>query len=286
MFGPSDADGRERVKSIILRSGGKVVLWEWNEASSRPIIMLHGFRGDHEGLTGVARHLQGFHLILPDLPGCGDSEPLFSATTVHPYVAWLDELVEALDLTHPVIWGHSSGAALALAHAALGVKPAKTVVAVAPAPIDRSALDRIANLYYSAGRLMPPNIRKHWIVNVSIERTTSSLLLKTPDRDQKKALMERGRQKLREIRPQIAMQQFSMLYELGLQNYASAIKCPVLLIAGGRDIISSPRKLSRLARLIPNGHTVVMNRQGHMAPLEDPKLTAAVTSMFLEKLHD
>lgn len=51
----------------------------WSYPSSNPnakvIIFIHGYRGNHHGLEAIAGALEDFHVIIPDLPGFGESTP-------------------------------------------------------------------------------------------------------------------------------------------------------------------------------------------------------------------
>ncbi len=243
--------------------------------------MLHGFRGNHLGLSEVAEYLGEYRVILPDLPGSGDSQPLNVPPTVQAYVTWVDELAQALDLTDFVVWGHSYGATIALAHSALGLQRSDLVIAVSPAPLGNTILDLIPTSFYFIGRWLPQELRKHWVLNHHLDRLISRALLRTTRGDRRKVLIERGQQTLSTINPDAAIQQFLAFRRLHLGEYARAARCPVLVVAGGRDVIVRPGKLLKLAKAAPHGHIVIMPEQGHLSPIEEPKELASITKSFL-----
>ena len=73
-----------------------------------PLVLLHGPGGSATDWVGVLPALLERHrVIVPDLPGHGDSEP------GDDLVAWLAALVEATCPSAPVIVGNTSGAAVA-----------------------------------------------------------------------------------------------------------------------------------------------------------------------------
>jgi FAD/FMN-containing dehydrogenase/pimeloyl-ACP methyl ester carboxylesterase len=73
-----------------------------------PLVLLHGPGGSATDWVGVLPTLLERHrVIVPDLPGHGDSEPS------DDLVAWLAALVEATCPSAPVIVGNTSGAAVA-----------------------------------------------------------------------------------------------------------------------------------------------------------------------------
>ncbi|MDN5749154.1 MAG: alpha/beta hydrolase, partial [Pseudonocardia sp.] len=81
--------------------------------------MLHGLRGDHHGLEPIVSHLDGFRVLVPDLPGFGETPPLHrGAHDVTSYAAWTREFVAAA--AHEasggvVLLGHSFGSIVAAA---------------------------------------------------------------------------------------------------------------------------------------------------------------------------
>jgi pimeloyl-ACP methyl ester carboxylesterase len=108
--------------------------WEYGDPGDQPtIVMVHGFRGDHHGLEPVVAHLEGFHILSPDLPGFGESEPLGNVHDIDGYAAWLNEFVSSVDLAEPpVILGHSFGSIVVSAALARTGLRAPRVILVNP----------------------------------------------------------------------------------------------------------------------------------------------------------
>lgn len=55
-----------------------------------------------------------FQLLLPDLPGHGDSPPLHASTTMEDLAEQLHELIRSAGIERPVLLGYSEGASLVL----------------------------------------------------------------------------------------------------------------------------------------------------------------------------
>lgn len=77
------------------------------------IILIHGLRGTHDGLSALSTNLkaEGFQVFTPDLPGSGSSPALSpSAQNLQGYAAWLNTYLKSLHLsTKPYLIGHSMG---------------------------------------------------------------------------------------------------------------------------------------------------------------------------------
>ena len=86
-------------------------------AETPTLVMIHGFRGNHRGLEAIAGALTDFEVIIPDLPGFGESAPFDHEHSVAAYADWLSGFITALGLagkTH--LLGHSFGS-IVVAHA-------------------------------------------------------------------------------------------------------------------------------------------------------------------------
>jgi pimeloyl-ACP methyl ester carboxylesterase len=265
------------IRYSVFLSGRKVVFWLRNPSADNTILMLHGLRGTHHGLIDLAEYFTDYRIILPDLPGAGESAPLLIAATPRAYVAWIDQFVHVLGISQYAILGHSYGAAIALAHSALGAKPPDALVAVTPAPVRKR---------FFPGRppqKLPSSLLRLWMLNPYVDRVIANILIKTVTGDRKRALIARSRSDLSTIDPQTVFDQFRSLTELNLEKYVSRIQRPVLVIAGSRDILAPPARVINLARHLAQGAVVVMPNQGHLAPIEDPAGVAALANAFLRR---
>ncbi|MEO8107521.1 MAG: alpha/beta fold hydrolase [Actinomycetes bacterium] len=60
----------------------------------------------------------------------------------------------------------------------------------------------------------------------------------------------------------------------GLWGSASQIRCPTLVIYGGRDRLVDPRRSRRVARHMTHAQIITLPGAGHVAQMEDPALVA------------
>ena len=272
-------------RSSVIVGGRKVALWQQNPGSRTTILMLHGQRGSHRGLMDLAKYFS-HRVILPDLPGIGESEPLLLPPTPDAYVRWIDDLVDSLHLTNYKILGHSYGSALSIIHSAIGFRLPDALICVAPAPMNRGKLGLLPTIYYEFGRWLPPPLRNYWVLSPLVNRLIANVLLQTTSVTRKRILIEQSQRELSAINPKIIIDQYLYSRKLEIESYAQAIHRPVLILAGSRDIIAPQNKMVHLTNVLPDGHIVVMSGQGHLAPLEDPSAVAAIVNQFLHEYQD
>lgn len=90
--------------------------WAYYEGGKGPtVVLLHGYAGDRDVWLDVAPYLtNNFHLIIPDLPGWGQStrRPDANYDIAHQ-AARFAGFVHTLELKHFVLVGHSMGGAIA-----------------------------------------------------------------------------------------------------------------------------------------------------------------------------
>lgn len=84
------------------------------------IVLLHGFAADKSEWLAVAERLTPhFHVIIPDLPGWGDSSRVPGADySIEAQAARLQQFVQVIGVRGFVLAGHGTGAAVATVYAA------------------------------------------------------------------------------------------------------------------------------------------------------------------------
>lgn len=122
--GPRDPTARD-----VRTPEGRVRI-ERRGGGGRPVLLLHGLSANRRCWDPVARRLEdAFDLCLPDLPGRGESEPRPDlAHDLEKEVDRLRRVLASLPFAPEIAVGHSHGAALALALAAVDPRIAGLVL--------------------------------------------------------------------------------------------------------------------------------------------------------------
>lgn len=125
---PSDWPYRDRSRHIRCRPH----VWHVQDIGAGPVIlMIHGAGGATHSWRALVPLMQGFRLILPDLPGQGFSRAGAKMRLgLEPMAEDLAALLAAEGLAPAAIVGHSAGAAVALALADRLPTPPRAVIGI------------------------------------------------------------------------------------------------------------------------------------------------------------
>jgi pimeloyl-ACP methyl ester carboxylesterase len=95
---------------------GQMLVRSAGEADARPLLLLHDAPGSGEDIERRIVTLgRDFLVVAPDLPGCGQSDPLPGAPTIEEIAATIGAVLDAYGIDRPVIHGIGFGSSIACA---------------------------------------------------------------------------------------------------------------------------------------------------------------------------
>ncbi len=262
-------------------NGRNVSYWERNPGSKRVMIMVHGFRGNHKGLQVLADQLPEYRLIMPDLPGYGESEPMAAQHTLAHYADFLEELCVRLDLQAYDLLAHSFGASVAVVFAARPGKPPRRLVLVTPAILNRGIIARLSAVYYRFASGLPQMLQQLVLATPFFSYVTGQLLIKNVGRTRRRELLAAGREDLKEFNAKVVIQGFLSFYKTPILTFARQLSMPTLVIAGRLDQLVPVLAAKKLEVAIPDAKLEIVELSGHLAPLERPAEVATMARVFL-----
>lgn len=270
-------------------AGSDTRVWTYGR-SDAPVTVLavHGFRGDHHGLEPVVAHLgERFRVVMPDLPGFGESTPLDGEHSVAAYASWLRELAAALGLgADTVVLGHSFGSIVATAALADGL-PAGALVLVNPiaAPAlegPRGVLTRLAVGYYRAGAALPERQGLALLQAAPVVRVTSVAMVKTRDRSLRRWIHDQHDSYFSRFADRrVVLDAFRASVSSDVSTYAARVGVRTLLVAADRDDITALPAQRTLQGLFPDAELAVVEGVGHLVHYEKPAEAAAAIERFV-----
>lgn len=259
--------GRLKLREVTI-DGHRVPYLEGGRAE--PLILLHGFGGEKDDWTPIARLLTPhFRVIAPDLPGFGDSTRRPEARYgVDEQLERIAEFAGVLGLDHFHLGGYSMGGYLAAMFAARHPERVDSAWLLAPAGVfsaapsevdeliaagdnpivvsDRAGFERMFELCFSTQPPIPAQFKRPMLARALAaapfnERIYAHMTADPPP----------------------------------LEGVAGQIRARTLVVWGDDDRVLHPSGLDVLQGLMPDASCVRMTNMGHLPMLERPDETAA-----------
>lgn len=280
---------RQRRAAGLVQAQVEVADHRWCHATSADaradapvVVMIHGFTGSKENWYPLARALRGrYRLLIPDLPGWGESERKPGAVYGFPeQAAHVAAYIQMLSPDRPVVlMGHSMGggiAALAAARhpgriAKLGLLDAAGVrfadnqfgldVLAGANPF---AVHDAQSLRQFIDTVFFDEASKPWI---PWPASSGLIRQRVRDADFEQAVMDR-----------IGRSEESMLPG----EEAVHIRQPTLLLWGRQDAVIDPSALELYAQRIPQARKLLLDGCGHMSLVERVDAVADAVVALIE----
>jgi pimeloyl-ACP methyl ester carboxylesterase len=282
-------------RHVELDTGDRVHLLE--HGAGPPVVLLHGTANPAGFLLPLLEALQGVRAIAPDRPGVGLSDPID-----HPAgryretaVAWLDRLLDTLELDATTLLGHSGGGVWALWYALAHPDRVKRLVLLGVPTLPKTRCPLPIRLVGTPGlgrllaRLAPPS-------PASVLRLASSVgeqgtLARYPDLVD--LLVAAGRDPVTDRAAQAEFRTlispFALLSPSGFRRRSRVrpdelrrLAMPTLVVWGERDPVGSIPAARAVTELFPDARLEVLPT-GHGPWLGQPTRTAATVTSFVRQ---
>ncbi|GAD32935.1 putative hydrolase [Microbacterium sp. TS-1] len=272
--------------------GGTTAYWVYGrDDAPQTLLAVHGFRGEHHGLEPVVAHLGDVRVIMPDLPGFGETPAIPGREhDLETYADWLTEFAAAA-APGAVVVGHSFGSIVASAAVAGGL-PAPRLILINPigAPAlegPRGVFTRLAVWYYDVGARLPRRVGEALLRNRLIVRVMSLAMVKTRDRTLRRFVHEQHDTYFSSFADRDVLRDaFVTSVSNDVRAFAPRIPQPTLLIAAVQDDITPIEAERRLRELFPAAELVEIDGVGHLIHYEKPREAAAAIKRFLAPSDD
>ena len=278
MYGDGALDLQRR--SVTIR-GVRLWYWRTGHGARDGLVVLHGLGGDHSGLGDMAGLLRGVDLILPDLPGYGDTAPLSQPHTLVNYADTIEDFRIALGLRRFHLLGHSLGASIALLYAARHPVALRSLCLLNPVTAAHGLTAALGQAYFRIAARLPARLASLWMASKPAVYVTDAAILTTWDWQVRRRILRQDYVNYRKASVRAMIESFLSYYQTDFDALAGAISCPTLLVTGSRDGLAPPSAIERLSEMIRSGPARIVPGGGHLLPVERPGETAELVNDFL-----
>jgi pimeloyl-ACP methyl ester carboxylesterase len=249
--------------------------------------MIHGYRGNHRGLQAIAAGLSKYRVIIPDLPGFGQSAPLTVTHSIQAFSDWLHSFLELLQLENKAnLMGHSFGSLVvgfyATQHSARSislVNPVSSPALEGP----RAALTNLTKVYYSVAAALPKGIGQ-WLLRSKIAVMVMSVVMaKTKNKVLRRWIHQQHLSNFSDFATvEVATEGYEASISTDLSTLAPMISSPVLVVAAALDDITDIESQRRVSNFYPNATYREIQGVGHLVHYEAPDQAASFIKEFLD----
>lgn len=250
------------------------------ETNSEPqggetIVLLHGFQCNKDYMVPMTKYLKEYHIIIPDLPGFGDTEKNPALKYDIPsQVARLDRFIEKIGLKKFYIAGNSMGGNIAGVYAATHPDKVKGLILMDNAGVtmpvksvflkelesgrniilisDEKDYDRLIDMVYFKKPFVPFPLRGVMISIAIASRPFNEKITR------------------------------ESLANYALENEIKKITMPVLIIWGDSDKLIDVSTVQVLEKGLKNHTTKILKNCGHLPMMERPEETAGYIISFIK----
>ena len=264
--------------------GKKVWYWEKDGQQNPVMIFLHGFPGSHKGLMDLAGNIKGYRLIIPDLPACGQSEPLQKNHSLENYAHWVNDFLGTLSIGNAVVVGHSFGARVGVMFAAKHPQKIRGLVLITPVVKVDGLIVKIVSFKGLIAKWLPAPLRKAWLSSKFFHRAGHVVIFKSSSRQKRRQMLAADFEELKHADVRATIEVFDEFYRSNLVSLGKKMAADILLVAADRDRIATISSVKEFAGMLQKGSLEVMKNSGHLVPLERPLATAKIIESWLGKM--
>ena len=235
------------------------------------VAFVHGAGLDHSWFGLQSRYFgyHGWNVLALDLPGHGRSQgpPI---ATIGGMADWVLKVLDKLSIAKAVLVGHSMGSLVVLEAAARRPERVEKIALIAvayPMKVTEQFLDAARRNDFAAFDMS--TIWGH-AAQVPLGANPNPGMWMYGD----------TLARLRRLAPGVLHD------DLKASNdyvFSGTVKCPVLFILGGRDVMTPPRSAAQLKELLPDSRSVLVDISGHSLMAEAPDATLDALIGFLQR---
>jgi pimeloyl-ACP methyl ester carboxylesterase len=249
------------------------------EGSGLPVLLLHGFAEDgriwDELISGLGRHCR---LLIPDLPGSGQSALLPGEPSIDALADVIKEMVDGLGVERCVLIGHSMGGYVSLAFAEKYPDRLKAFGFFHSTAYADSEEKRVAR------RKSIEFIRQHGAAPFIRQSTPNLFAVET--REQRSSMVEDTIRRYSGFTPEALIYYYeAMIRRPDRVHVLRQFKGPVLFIMGAADLVVPYEQAMKQCHEPAISVIHTLDHSGHMGMLEEPERGCEVIETFLTFLQ-
>ncbi len=242
------------------------------------LVLIHGFGANKDSWPLLVKHLPGYHFIIPDLPGFGESTKSDAVKyDVGSQVSRIDKFFSSIGLKRFFIAGNSMGGNIAGIYASRYPEKVRGLILLNNSGVNAPVKSTLVKSLDNGVNPLLVNSRDDY------KRLMQFIFAKEPFIPYPfLAVLADTAVKNRKFNDKIFHDMVSS--PAMLEDRFSSITMPVLIIWGDKDQVLDVSSVSVLEKGIKNHTTRILKDCGHVPMMERPGETAGFIKSFIESV--
>ena len=248
---------------------GGVDVHAWVGGDGPPLLVLHGAGGNRGFTRWMRQAAERYTIWAPTHPGFGTSGDADWMETIDDLARFHLWFIDAAGLRRPHLLGWSMGAWTAVEMATMNPAAMDRLVLVAPEGLKPETGEILDIFYHSLAELRELNVYDPKTVPEWDElfgRPPTPVQIETAERN-------------REMSARLTWKPY--MHNPRLERFLPRVTNPTLIVWGREDRIVPLECAEQYRRALPNARVTVLERCGHLPPIEQPDVFARLVLDFL-----
>jgi pimeloyl-ACP methyl ester carboxylesterase len=239
-----------------------------------PVMLVHGFPIDGSLWRYQAEKLASyFRLLIPDLPGSGQS-PLTGSLRIEDMAEFLQAILEQEDIEQCILIGHSMGGYAALAYAEKYPEKLKGLGLIHSTAFADTEEKK-------QGRLRSVDLMQHYGAGVFLRQMMPGLFAEKFRKNNREELLELIKSKENASVEALTIYYRAMMERPDRTEVLKQTRAPVLFVIGKEDTAASAKDVLQQVSLPAVSEVHLFENVAHMGMLEIPDMTTHVIKQFV-----
>lgn len=257
--------------------------WKDGKTKNPPLVILPGFTGTHGDLVDFAEQFEkDFDVIIPDLPGWGDSPKGTYHLTIEGYADFVHDLLEGLHISHVFLVGHCMGSAVAIQFAYKYPRKVSELFLISVSYLG-GTLSQEMFAYLARESIKVPHFLRplfFFFRSRLIAIPLGFFVIQTKSFKKKLSIILKNTVKQQFQDEAVIEKNWNSLTLFDYKKLQS-LQMPIHIFHGEKDILVAPKQSEKILAFCPMATFEVISHAGHMPPVETPETLARLMQRYL-----
>ena len=251
----------------------KAYCWTVGNEQNHPLFLVPGFTGTHTDMMRLAELLSAkYFVIVPDMPGWGESPRFAEKLTIENYTAYVKSLFDQLGISQITYVGHCMGATIGIEFTNQFPENIKQLFLITTPYLSGTFYNKLLVFDTGLALRFPRKVRPLFYLwrNRFFGAAANVFIIKVTGKMRKLKLIMHYVLIQGEPNEDSIEETWSSMIHYDYKRLTN-VKSPVHIIHGNEDILTTKSQMKKLHEFLPSATVNFVLHAGHMPPIENPQ---------------